>query len=106
MEGKINYDFREIERSAKILNSEISREEAIETAKQQVESHHEFLAKQDVDKIIDMEHEITIGNSIYLHAPIWFIIYEYKGEKFRIILDGATGMVIKGDIPTTQFGIL
>ena len=106
LEGKINYDFRKIEVLAKVLNSEISREEAMEIARQQVKSHHEFLAKQDVDKIIEMEHKISFGNSIYLHAPIWFIIYEYKGEQFRVILDGATGMVIKGDIPTTQFGIL
>ena len=105
LEGKIPYDFRKIEQFAKVLNSEIDEQEAAEIAKQQVENNHQFLAKQEVDKIIEMKSDISIGDSAYLHAPIWFITYEYKGERFNIILDGATGAVIKGDIPATRFGL-
>jgi len=106
LEGKIQYDFKKIESFAKVLNSEIEKDEAIEIAGQQIESNHRFLAQQDVDKIIEMKTEFEIGDAVYLHAPIWFIIYEYKGERYRILLDGATGTVIKGDIPTTKFGLL
>lgn len=105
LEGKISYDFRKIGKFAKVLNSEIEKTEAVESAKQQIESHHQFLVKQDVDKIIEMKTDFSIGDSIYLHAPIWFIAYEYKGEQYNIILDGATGTVIKGDIPATTFGL-
>jgi len=106
LEGKIPYDFRRVEGFAKVLNSEIDEMEAIELAKQQIESLHQFLAKQDVDKIIEMKNDFSIGDSVYLHAPIWFIVYEYKKERYNIILDGATGAVIKGDIPETKFGLL
>jgi hypothetical protein len=105
LEGKISYDFRKIGKFAKVLNSEIERTEAVESAKQQIESHHQFLVKQDVDKIIEMKTDFSIGDSVYLHAPIWFITYEYKGEQYSIILDGATGGVIRGDIPATKFGL-
>jgi len=105
LEGKISYDFRKIEKFAKVLNSEIEKTEAVESAKQQIENHHQFLVKQDVDKIIEMKTDFSIGDSVYLHAPIWFITYEYKGERYSIILDGATGTIIKGDIPTTKFGL-
>lgn len=105
LEGKISYDFRKIEKFAKVLNSEIEKTEAVESTKQQIESHHQFLMKQDVDKIIEMKTDFSIGDSVYLHAPIWFIAYEYKGERYNIILDGATGTVIKGDIPATRFGL-
>jgi len=105
LEGKIPYDFRKIEGFAKVLNSEIDEQEAVELAKQQIESHHQFLAKQDVDKIIEMRNDLSIGDSVYLHAPIWLIAYEYKGERYNIILDGATGAVIKGDIPATRFSL-
>ncbi|UCF58865.1 MAG: zinc ribbon domain-containing protein [Candidatus Bathyarchaeota archaeon] len=105
LEGKISYDFRKIGKFAKVFNSEIEKTEAVESAKQQIESHHQFLVKQDVDKIIEMKTDFSIGDSIYLHAPIWFIAYEYKGEQYNIILDGATGTVIKGDIPATTFGL-
>jgi DNA-directed RNA polymerase subunit RPC12/RpoP len=104
LEGKISYDFRKIGKFAKVLNSEIEKTEAVESAKQQIESHHQFLVKQDVDKIIEMKTDFSIGDSVYLHAPIWFIAYEYKGERYSIILDGGTGTVIKGGIPATRFG--
>ncbi|MEM3565939.1 MAG: hypothetical protein QXK18_03590 [Candidatus Bathyarchaeia archaeon] len=105
LEGKVPYDFRKIEDFAKVLNSEISRDEAVEIAKQQIVDHHHYLARQDVDRIIEMKNEIKVGQAVYLHAPIWFIKYEYKGESYSLWLDGATGTVIKGDIPTAKFGI-
>jgi hypothetical protein len=52
-----------------------------------------------------MKNQFSIGDSVYLHAPVWFIVYEYKGERYNILLDGATGVVIKGDIPATKFGL-
>jgi len=105
LEGKIPYDFRKIEGFAKVLNSEIEKSEAVEKAKQQIEAHHQFLAKQEVDRIIEIYNEFKFDDAVYLHTPIWFIAYEYKKENHQIILDGATGMVIKGDIPATRFGL-
>jgi hypothetical protein len=106
LEGKIPYDFRKIEGFAKILNSEIEREEALELAEQQIEAHHRFLLQKDVDKIIDIKSEFNVKQMVYLHAPIWFIKYEYKGNTYNLIIDGATGMALKGDIPSSKFGLL
>jgi hypothetical protein len=106
LEGKVSYDFRKIEGFAEVLNSEMEKRDAVELTRQQIESHHQFLAQQDVDKIIEMKTDFEIGEAVYLHAPIWRIVYEYKGERYQILLDGATGMVIKGDIPATKLGLL
>jgi len=106
LEGKIPYDFRRIEGFAKVLNSEIERDEALELAKQQIEAHHRFLLQQDVDKIVEMKTEFDVKQEVYLHAPIWFIKYEYRGESYQLLIDGATGTAIKGDIPQKGFGIL
>lgn len=106
LEGKISYDFRKIEGFAKVLNSEMEKREAVELARQQIKTHHQFLAKQDVDKIIEMKTDFDIGETVYLHAPIWLIVYEYKSERYQIFLDGATGGVIRGDIPATKFSLL
>jgi hypothetical protein len=106
LEGKVPYDFRKIEGFAKILNSEIEREEALELAEQQIEAHHRFLLQKDVDKIIEIKSEFNVKQMVYLHAPIWFIKYEYKGNTYNLIIDGATGMALKGDIPSSKFGLL
>lgn len=106
LEGKIPYDFRKIEGFAKVFNSEIEKDEAVELAKEQIEAQHRFLSQQDIDKIIDMKTDIKVQQTVYLHAPVWFVKYEYKGESYQLLADGATGTVIKGSIPATHFGIL
>ena len=106
LEGKIPYDFRKIEAFAKVLNSETDKNDAVELAKQQIEEHHRYLIQQDVDKIIEIKNEIDVKQVVYLHAPIWFVKYEYKGKAYQLLIDGATGTTIKGDIPSAGFGIL
>ncbi len=103
LDGKIPYDFRKIEGFAKVLNSEITREEALELAKQQIEALHRYRLKQDVDKIIEIYTDINVKQAVYLHAPVWFVKYEYKDKTYQLILDGAAGMALKGDIPSSKF---
>ena len=101
--GKIPYDFRKIEGFAKLLNSEMTRDEALEIAKQQIEALHRFLLQQDIDRIVEATTTIDLEQMVYLHAPIWFIKYEYKSNVYQMIVDGATGTVLKGDIPSSKF---
>ena len=106
LEGKMVYDFRRIEAFAQIFNSEVDKADAEEQAKAEIESNHRFLAQQDVDRIIEIKTEIKIEETVYLHAPLWFIKYDYRGKVYQLIIDGAAGTVIKGDIPAKGFGIL
>ena len=101
--GKIPYDFRKIEGFAKLLNSEIDRDEALELAKQQIEALHRFLLQQDIDKIVEANTTINLKQMVYLHAPIWFIKYQYKDNMYQLIIDGSEGVVLKGDIPSSKF---
>lgn len=103
LRGKIPYDFRKIEDFAKVLNSEIDRKAALKLARQQIEAHHRYLLQQDVDRLIELATELNLKQMVYLHAPIWFIKYEYKGKMYQLIIDGATGVAVKGDIPSLKF---
>jgi hypothetical protein len=101
--GKVPYDFRKIEGFAKVLNSEIERDQALELAKQQIDAHHRFLLQQDVDRIVEATTTVNLKQMLYLHAPVWFIKYEYKGNIYQMIIDGSQGMVLRGDIPNNKF---
>jgi len=103
LEGKIPFDFRRIEVFAKVLNSEIERDEALELARQQIEAHHRFLLQQDVDKVVELSTDFTVKQMVYLHAPLWFVKYDYKGNAYQLIIDGTTGTALKGDIPASKF---
>jgi DNA-directed RNA polymerase subunit RPC12/RpoP len=102
LEGKIPYDFRKIEAFAHVLNGEIDKVEAEELARQQIDENHRFLAQQDIDRITDFETELKIEETVYLHAPVWFIKYEYKGKGYSLLIEGTTGNAIKGDIPSIK----
>jgi len=105
LDGKMPYDFRRIEGFAKVLNSEIDRDEAVALAKQQIEAHHRFLLQQDVDKIVEVHSDFNVKQAVYLHTPIWFIKYEYRNKSYQLLIDGATGTVVKGEIPQKGFGV-
>jgi ribosomal protein S27E len=102
LEGKIPYDFRKIESFARVLNSEIDKTEAEEQARQEIDENHRFLAQQDIDKIVEFKTEIKIKETVYLHVPIWFIKYEYKGKDYHLLIEGTTGTAVKGDIPSIK----
>jgi hypothetical protein len=106
LEAKIPYDFTKIDGSAKVLNAELDANEATEVAKGEIRDLHEFLAKDTVDKIIEMKTEFNIKSTLYLHSPIWFVNYEYKKQRYRILIDGSAGEVIKGDLPPPEFKLL
>src|SRR5208283_1130272 len=103
LSGKIPFDFRKIEGFAKLLNSEMTRNDALDIAKQQIEDHHRFLLQQDVDRVIEIKTEYTPKQIVYLHAPIWFIKYEYKSKLYQLIVEGTGGIPLKGDIPSSKF---
>jgi hypothetical protein len=42
----------------------------------------------------------------YIHAPIWFNTYEYKGRSYNALLDGSSGAILRADIPQTDFKML
>jgi hypothetical protein len=103
LSGKIPYDFRKIEGFAKLLNSEMERDQAVEIARQQIDAHHRFLLQQDIDRVVDAATSVNLKQMVYLHAPVWFIRYEYKGNAYQMFVDGAVGMVLRGDIPSGKF---
>jgi hypothetical protein len=106
LEGKIPFDFRKVEAFAKVLNSEVDKDAAVEFAKQQIEENNRFLLQDEVDKIVEMKTEMKVKQVVYLHGPVWFVKYEYKGQIYQLFVDASAGTIIKGDIPSGEFKIL
>ncbi len=85
LEGKIPFDFRKIEGFAKLLNSEMDRDAALEIAKQQIEDHHRFLLQQDVDKIVEIKTEVTAEtDSLFARAHL---VHQIRIQRQRLPAD-------------------
>ncbi len=105
-QGKIAFDFTKIESQSKFLNSELDSTEAIVHAKDEVEENQRFLLKQEVDQVTKFDTTFNVEKPTYLHAPLWFIQYEYKGKSYNAIIDGSSGNMIRADIPQTDFKMI
>jgi hypothetical protein len=106
LNGKIPFEATIIEAGAKVLNSEMDSAEAVQQAHDEIENLHEYLAKDNVDRILEIKTELNVSGTYYLHSPVWFLTYEYKNSRFQVLLDGASGEVIKGDLPNQDFRLL
>src|SRR5207245_4907108 len=105
-EGKIPFDFTRIEAQAKFLNSELDSNEAVLRAKNEVEENQRFLLKQEVDQVTQFTTSFNVDSPTYLHAPLWFVQYEYKGKGYAAIIDGSSGSMIRADIPQIDFKMI
>jgi hypothetical protein len=105
-EGKIPFNFTKIEPNAKFLNSEMDSSEAIQHAKDEVEDNQRFLLKQEVDQVTKFDTTFSVEKPTYIHAPLWFIQYEYKGQTYSAIIDGSGGSMVRGDIPHVDFKMI
>jgi DNA-directed RNA polymerase subunit RPC12/RpoP len=105
-QGKIPFDFTKIEPQAKFLNSELDSTAAVMHAKDEVEENQRFLLKQEVDQVTKFDTTFNAEKPTYLHAPLWFIQYEYKGKSYNAIIDGSSGSIIRADIPQTDFKMI
>ena len=106
MSGKIPFEATKIERGAKVLNSEMESSEAVQQARDEIQNLHEYLSKDRIDRILDINTEFNVTGTYYLHSPIWFLTYDYKNSHYHVLLDGSSGEVIKGDLPSEDFKLL
>jgi hypothetical protein len=104
--GKIPFEATKIEGGAKVLNSEMSSDEAVEQAHDEIKNLHEYLCKDKVDRVEDIQTQLEVAGTYYLHTPIWSLTYAYKNEHYHVLFDGSSGEVIKGDLPTENFKLL
>ena len=103
---KVPFDPGHMVRDSRFLNAEVDEDEAERLAREQVDAHQRDLLKDVVDAIEDARTQVEVKDSEFLHAPIWFSSYEYRGRSFPVLIDAASGEVIRGDIPapTGRFG--
>ncbi len=101
LDAKVPFDFTKVQTEAKVLNSEMEANDAINTAEEEIKNLHSFLSKQDVDRLIEFSSNFNVQGTTYLHAPIWLITYQYKNSDYHAYIDGSSGDIIKCDLPIT-----
>jgi len=103
--AKVPFDSGRMVPDSKFLNAEVDEDEAARITREEVEAHERELLRDLIDVVEDAKTEIAVKDSEFLHAPLWFAGYAYKGRNAMVILDAATGEVVRGDIPPPTGGL-
>lgn len=99
LSGKIDFDLSKISKEAKFLNAEMDEEEAKSMLEGEIDEHNKYLLSSEVDVIQSINTTLDIKNTEFVHAPVWEVKYQYGEKSYELILDGASGTVIRADIP-------
>ena len=102
---KVPFDSTQMLKEARLLNAEVDEDEAARLVQEQVDAHQREHLKDVVDVMEDASTKVTLKDSEFLHAPLWFATYEYHGKSYRIVVDAASGDVVQGDIPGSSGGL-
>ncbi len=101
---KVPFDTAGMVPGSRFLNAEVDEDEATRLARADVEEHERELLKDLVDVVEEMRTDVAVKDTEFLHAPLWFATYTYQNQRFTIVLDGASGEVVRGDIPPPTGG--
>jgi len=102
---KIPFDTASMVRDARFLNAEIDEDEAARLVRADVDAHQRELLKDLVDVVEEATTEVDVKDAEFLHAPIWFATYVYRERTFPLVLDAASGEVVRGEIPPPTGGL-
>jgi hypothetical protein len=102
---KVAFDTAGMIPGSRFLNAEFDEDEATRIARQEVQAHERELLMDLVDVVEEARTEIAVKDAEFLHAPIWLAGYAYRDREYRIVLDAASGEVVRGDIPPPTGGI-
>jgi hypothetical protein len=101
---KVPFDTAGMVRDSRFLNAEVDEDEADRITREEVDDHQKELLKDLVDTVESARTTTDVKDTEFLHAPIWFSSYEYRGRTYPILVDAASGEIIRGEIPPPSGG--
>jgi hypothetical protein len=94
LQDRMIFDSSKIPKSIRILNGDVSEDDARNQAKTLVDQLQSMKAHKKYHMIQQINTEIDVGETELLHVPIWVTRYDHKGKKMVLIMDGNSGMPI------------
>jgi len=96
LEGRELFDISKLPKDVKILNGDVSEENAKAEAKTLVDQLQSQKAHAKYQQIQSIKTESDVGDTELLHVPVWFAKYDNKGKKIVLVIDANSGKVING----------
>lgn len=97
LKERVLFDASKVPSDIKILNGDISEDDAKHMAKTLVDQLQSRKAHEKYHMIQQMNTEIEVGQAELLHVPVWAARYDFKGKKIVLVVDGNSGALIHSE---------
>lgn len=94
LKERVLFDASKVPAGIKIMNGDVSEEDAKYMAKTLVDQLQSKKAHDQYRMIQQINTEIDVGDAELLHVPVWAARYDFKGKKIILIVDGNSGKLI------------
>jgi DNA-directed RNA polymerase subunit RPC12/RpoP len=94
LEDRQLFDITKIPKEIKVLNGDIGEDDSKAQAKTLVDQLQSQKAHAKYHMIQQLNTQMDVGDVELLHAPIWFVKYDHKGNKIVLVVDANSGHVI------------
>lgn len=105
MQNMVHFDIdllKDKEQEFQYLSTEFSDIDANQLIKTKIFDEHRARAEKKCTKVFDCYTQISFLGTFFTHFPVWEVEYDFKGETYRVAINGNTGEIIKGEIPVTK----
>lgn len=103
LQGATAFDIKAITEGMSIKNGQINQEQAEQEARGQITRFSRATADGKVDTLSDCDTQISVDGTYLVHVPLWVWSYQYETKNFRLLLNGFTGQIIKGEHPVGKY---
>ncbi|NUN50692.1 MAG: hypothetical protein HUU15_17940 [Candidatus Brocadiae bacterium] len=103
MQGATPFDIKQIGEKLAIKNGQINQEQAEQEARGQITRFSRTIADGRVTTLTDCDTQITVDGTYLVHLPLWVYRYTYEGKAFRLLVNGFTGQIVKGEHPVGKY---
>ena len=94
LKERVLFDASKAPAGIKILNGDVSEEDAKYLAKTLVDQLQSRKAHEKYHMIQQINTEIDVGEAELLHVPVWAAKYDFRGKKIILVVDGNSGGLI------------
>ena len=99
----VDFDYEVIKKdNCEFINAELNAHEAQMETYGAVENENRVQAGSGLVRLVRCDSEITIHESLYVHAPLWVIRYNFNEQVYKVSVAGDSGKVVKGEIPISR----
>ena len=87
LEGRELFDISKLPKGVKILNGDVSEDDAKNQAKTLVDQLQSQKAHAKYQTISSIKTDCDVGDVELLHVPVWFAKFDHKGKKIVLVID-------------------